>query len=59
MEASLKKQTNRQETKIELYDPAILFLSIYPEQNKNSISKKNSCTPMFKAILSTIAKVWK
>ena len=31
-----KTKTNRQETKIELYDSAILFLSVYPEQNKNS-----------------------
>ena len=34
-------------TKIELpYDPAILFLGIYPETKKTLI-QKNTCTPMF------------
>ena len=43
--------------KIELpYDPAILFLSIYPEK---TLIQKDSCTPLFIATLFTIAKTWK
>ena len=43
--------------KIELpYDPAIPLLAIYPE--KTTI-QKNTCTPMFKAALFTIARTWK
>ena len=43
--------------KIELpYDPAILFLGIYPEKN---IIQKESCTTMFIAALFTIARTWK
>ncbi|KAF0870712.1 LORF2 protein, partial [Crocuta crocuta] len=42
--------------KIELlYDPAIALLGIYPKNTKNT----GTCTPMFIAALSTIAKTWK
>ena len=43
--------------KIELpYDPAIPFLGIYLEK---TLIWKDTCTPMFKAALFTIAKTWK
>ena len=43
--------------KIELpYDPAIPLLSIYPEKN---IIQKDTCTPMFIAVLFIIARTWK
>ena len=45
--------------KLELpYDPAIALLSIYP-RDTGVLFQKGTCTPMFKAALSTIAKVWK
>ena len=45
--------------KIELpYDPAIPLLGIYPEKTKTLI-RKDTCTPMFRAALFTIAKTWK
>ena len=45
--------------KIELpYDPAITLLDIVP-QDTNVVICKGSCTPMFKAAMSTIAKLWK
>ena len=43
--------------KIELpYDPAIPLLGIYPEK---TIIQKESCTKIFIAALSTIARTWK
>ena len=40
--------------KIELpYDPAIPLLGIYPEKN---MVRKDTCTPMYIATMSTIAK---
>ena len=43
--------------KIELpYDPAIPLLGIYPEK---TIIQKDTCTPVFTAALSTIARSWK
>ena len=44
--------------KIELpYDPAIPLLGIvYPEK---TIIQKDTCTPMFTAVLFTIARTWK
>ena len=43
--------------KIELlYDPAIPLLCIYPEK---IIIQKDTCTPMFIAVLFTIPKTWK
>ena len=42
--------------KIELpYDPAILFLNIYPDKN---IIQKDTCTPMFIAALLMLAMTW-
>ena len=44
--------------KIELsHDPAIPLLGIYPENTK-SLSRKDTCTPMFIAALFLIAKTW-
>ena len=43
--------------KIELSsDPEISLLGIYPEEN---MVQKDKCTPMFIAVLFTIAKTWK
>ena len=45
--------------KIELpYDPAIALLGIYP-RDTGVLCQRDTCTPMFIAALSTIAKVWK
>ena len=45
--------------KIELpYDPAIARLGIYP-QDIGVLFQRDTCTPVFIAALSTIAKVWK
>ena len=44
--------------KIELpYDPAIALLGIYP-RDTGVLFRRDTCTPMFIAALSTIAKVW-
>jgi hypothetical protein len=40
------------------YDPAIPLLGIYPKECDTSYSK-GTCTPMFIAVLFTIAKLWK
>ena len=43
--------------KIELpYDPAIPLLGIYPGE---TITQKDTCTPMFIAAVFTIARLWK
>ena len=45
--------------KIELpYDPVIPLLGIHLEKTKTLI-REDTCTPMFKAALSTIVKTWK
>ena len=45
--------------KIELpYDPAIALPGIYP-WDSGVLFQRDTCTPMFIAALSTIAKVWK
>ena len=45
--------------KIELpYDPAIALLGIYP-RDTGMLFQRGTCTPMFIAALSTIAKIWK
>ena len=45
--------------KIDLpYDPAIALLGIYP-RNTGVLMHRGTCTPMFIAALSTIAKLWK
>ena len=38
------------------YDPAIPLLSIHPEENRID---RDTCTPMFIAVLFTIARTWK
>ena len=38
------------------YDPAILLISMYPEETK---TEKDTCTPMFIAGLFMIARTWK
>ena len=44
--------------KIELpYDAAIALLGIYPKDTGVLINR-GTCTPMFIAVLSTIAKLW-
>ena len=45
--------------KIDLpYDPAIALLGIYPRAT-GVLMHRGTCTPMFIAALSTIAKLWK
>ena len=45
--------------KIELlYDPAIALLGIYP-RDTGVLMHRGTCTPIFTAALSTIAKLWK
>ena len=45
------------ELKIDLpYDPAIALLGIYP---KDAMKRRDTCTPMFLAAMSTIAKLCK
>ena len=45
--------------KLELpYDTAIALLGIYPKDT-GVLIRRGTCTPMFIAALSTIAKVWK
>ena len=45
--------------KIELpYNPAIALVGIYP-RDTGVLFRRGTCTPMFIAALSTIAKVWK
>ena len=38
------------------YDPAIPLVGIYPEK---TVISKDTCTPMFTAVLFKIAKIWK
>ena len=45
--------------KIEIpFDPGIPLLGIYPKNTTSQILK-DICTPMFIAVLFTIAKIWK
>ena len=47
------------ELKINLpYDPAIALLGIYPKDS-DAMKPRDTCTPMFLAAMSTIAKLWK
>ena len=47
------------ELKIDLpYDPAIAPLGIYPKDT-DAMKRRDTCTPMFLAAMSTIAKLWK
>ena len=38
------------------YDPATLLLGIYPEETK---TERDTCIPLFIAVLFTIARTWK
>ena len=40
------------------YHPAIALLGIYPKDT-DVLKRRGTCTPMFIAALSTIAKLWK
>ena len=40
------------------FDPGIPLLGIYPKEPKTLI-QKNTCTPVFIAVLFTVTKVWK
>ena len=47
------------ELKIELpYDPTIALLGIYPKVTE-VVKRWDTCTPMFIAAMSTVAKLWK
>ena len=57
--ATLENSMVLKKLKIELpYDPAILFLGIYPKKSKTAI-QKDICTPMFITALFTIANTGK
>ena len=46
------------ELKIELpYDPAIALLRIYPK-DRDAVKNRDTCTPMFTAAFSRIARLW-
>ena len=47
------------ELKIDVpYDPAIALLGIFPKDT-DTVKHQDTCTPTFKAAMSTIAKLWK
>ena len=47
------------ELKIELpYDPPIALFRIYPKDT-DALKRQDTCTTMFIAVMSTIAKLWK
>ena len=47
------------ELKIDLpYDPEIALLGIYPKDT-DAVKDRDTCTPKFIAVMSTIAKLWK
>ena len=47
------------ELKIDLpYDPAIALLGIYPKDS-DAMKRRDTCTPMFRAAMAMIAKLWK
>ena len=59
--AATRKQCgdSSKKLKVELpYDPAIELLGIYP-RDTGVLMHRGTCTPMFIAALSTIAKLWK
>ena len=48
-----------QRVKLDLpYDPAIALLGIYPKDT-DVMKRRDTCTPMFLAAMSTMAKLWK
>ena len=57
--AALENSALFKKLKIDLpYDPAIALLGIYPKDT-GVLIHRGTCTPMFIAVLSTIAKLWK
>ena len=47
------------ELKIDLpYDPAIALLGIYPKDT-DAVKNRDTCTPMFLAVMSAVAELWK
>ena len=47
------------ELKLDLpYDPAIELLGIFPKDT-DAVKRWHTCSPMFLAAMSTIAKLWK
>ena len=47
------------ELKIDLpYDPVVALLGIYPKDT-DAVKRWEACTPMFIAVMSTIAQLWK
>ena len=56
----INKTLKKKNLKIELpYDPAIALLGIYHARDTGVLFRRDTCTPMCIAALSTIAKVWK
>ena len=49
-----------QKLKIELpYDPEIPLPGIYPKKNNKTLTRKDTCIPLFIAALFITAKIWK
>ena len=40
------------------FDPAIVLMGIYPK-DIDAMKRRDNCSPMFIAAMSTIAKLWK
>jgi len=53
-----KIQTNGKLNIVYPYDPAIALLGTYLKDT-NIVIQRGTCTPMFMAAMSTIAKLWK
>ena len=54
-----KLKKKKKKLKIDLpQDPAIALLGIYPKDT-DAVKRQDTCTPMFIAAMSTIAKLWK
>ena len=49
-------QPKRRKENTLLYEPTIPLLGTYPEE---TITEKDTCTPMFTAALFIIARIWK
>ena len=55
----VKNRTTKKKKKIELpSNSAIVLLGIYPKDS-DAMKRRDTCTPMFIAAMSTIAKLWK
>ena len=58
-QSAKRYEVSSKKLNIELpYDPAIALLGIYPKDTKMLI-RRGTCTLIFTAVLSTIAKLWK